>query len=421
MTSRERVLAAINHKQPDRVPMDMGATIYTGISACALYRLREYYGLETKPIDIFEISQMIGWMEQDLIDQMELDVIGLPQAKDFAGVPIYGPKQDFRMPDGTPVRISAKHKYRIDENKRSYLFPQGDDSVDYSYVMPDGGYFFDAVHRAPDYDEDDLRPAEDFAEDFKIKAITDEDADWLAENSKLLRETTDKAIFGTLRSSLGDPSEIEGPQVLHPTGIRGYQDWSMAQLLYPEYCEEVLDMWTEAGLKNLEIYKQAVGDNIDIINISGTDLGTQIGQLLSVDTFRELYKPRFKRLNDWVHENTNWKVHYHSCGAIRPFLDDFVEMGVDIINPVQTTAKGMDAQELKDIYGDKLVFWGGGIDTQDTLPNKSVEEIKAHVKKNMDILAKDGGFVFTTIHNIMGDVPADHIAAAFEAARNYRF
>lgn len=187
--------------------------------------------------------------------------------------------------------------------------------------------------------------------------------------------------MGTQRSSLGDPSEIEGPQVPNPTGIRGYQDWSMAQLLYPEYVKEVLEMWTEAGLKNLEIYKQAVGDNIDIINISGTDLGTQVGQLLSVETFRELYKPCFKRLNDWVHQNTDWKVLYHSCGAIRPFLDDFVDMGVDIINPVQITAAGMDARELKDTYGDKLVFWGGGVDTQDTLPNKSPEQIAEHIKR----------------------------------------
>ena len=420
MTSRERVLAAINHQQPDRVPLDMGTTFYTGISACALYRLRKYYGLKTRPIDIFETSQMIGAMDPDIIEKMDLDVVGLPQAKDFAGVRVYGEKQDFTMPDGTPVRISSAHKYKVDEKGRSYLYPQGNDHYGPSYLMPEGGYFFDALHRAPEYDEEDLRPAEDFKEDFKLKAITDEDADWYAENARLLR-ATGKAVVGTQRSSLGDPSEIEGPQVLEPTGIRGYQDWSMAQLLYPEYVKEVLEMWTEAGLKNLEIYKQAVGDNIDIINISGTDLGTQVGQLLAVETFRELYKPCFKRLNDWVHQNTDWKVLYHSCGAIRPFLDDFVDMGVDIINPVQITAAGMDAKELKDTYGDKLVFWGGGVDTQDTLPNKSPEQIAEHIKKNLDIFAPGGGYVFATIHNIMGDVPEDHIAKAFEAARNYNF
>ena len=418
MNSRERVLAALNHQEPDRIPMDMGATFYTGISACALYRLREYFGLEQKPIDIFEISQMIGWMEPDIIERMDLDIVGLPQAKDYSGVPIYGPKQQIPMPDGTPVTISAQHTFRINEQGRRFLYPQGDGSVDPSYVMPEGGYFFDAIHRSPEFDEDDLRPAEDFAEDFKVKMITDEDADWLAENAKLLRETG-KAVIGMQRTSLGDASELEGPQVLHPTGIRSYQDWSMAQLLYPDYVEEVFDMWTEAGLKNLEIYRQAVGDNIDIINISGTDLGTQVGQLMSVNTFRELYKPHFKRLNDWIHANTNWKIHYHSCGAIRPFLDDFVDMGVDIINPVQTTATGMDPQELKDTYGKKLVFWGGGVDTQDTLPNKSPEEIREHVRRNLRIFAPGGGFIFTTIHNIMGDVPADHIAAAFEAARDF--
>ena len=419
MTSRERVLAAINHQQPDRVPMDIGATHYTGISACALYRLREYLGLPLYPLGITEISQMIARMDMDIIDKMGLDVVGLEQAKDHAGCPIYGPMQEFPMPDGTPVMISAQHKYKITETGRRYLYPQGDDSCDPSYCMPEGGYFFDALHRAPEYDEDDIHAEIDFKDDFKIKSITDEDARWLEEQSKKLR-STDKAVFGTFRISLGDPSEIEGPQVKHPTGVRSYQDWSMAQLLYPDYVKDVFELWTESGIKNLEIYKQAVGDNIDVINVSGTDLGTQVGQLMSVDTFRELYKPFYTRINKWIHDNTNWKIHYHSCGAIRPFLDDFVDMGVDIINPVQITAKGMDAAELKAQYGDKLVFWGGGIDTQDTLPNKSVEEIRAHVDRNLDIFAKDGGFVFTTIHNIMGDVPADHIAAAFDEARNYK-
>lgn len=418
MNSRERVLATLNHQQPDRVPLDLGSSHYSSISACALYRLREYYGLKQKPIDIFETSQMIGAMDMDLVEKMGLDVVGLAEPKDRAGCKAYGPKINFTMPDGTPVTLPGEHKYTIDENGRRYLYPQGDTSCEPSYVMTKDGYFFDTINRAPEYDEDDLHPEIDYKEDFEVKSITDEDADWLAKQAKELR-STGKAVFGTFRCSLGDPSELDGPQVKHPTGIRAYQDWCMAQLTEPEYVEEVLEMWTQFGLKNLEIYKQAVGDNIDIINLSGTDLGTQVGQLMSVSTFRELYKPYFKRLNDWVHQNTNWKIHYHSCGAIFPFLDDFVDMGVDIINPVQITAAGMDPKKLKETYGDKLVFWGGGIDTQDTLPNKSPEQIHDHIVRNLDIFMKDGGYVFTPIHNIMGDVAADHIAAAYETAANY--
>lgn len=420
MNSRERVLASLNHKEPDKVPIDLGSTYNSGISACALYRLREYYGLEKKPVQIYETSQMIGAMEPDIIEKMDIDVIGLNSANDCVGVPLHGPMQDFTMPDKTPVKISAKHVYKIDEQGRSFLHPQGNADYDPSWVMPEGGYFFDAINRSPGYDEDNLTPEEDWKEDFK--PISDADADWYAENSKLLRETTDKAIFGCFgQGGIGDPSSIPGGHLLEPKGIRTYQDWCMAQLLYPEYVEAVFEMQTENALKNLEIYHQAVGDNIDVINISGTDFGTQVGPLMSLETFRELYKPYYRKMNDWVHENTNWKTHYHCCGAIRTFIEDFIEMGVDVLNPLQLSAAGMDARDLKDTFGDRITFWGGGVDTQGLLPTGTPDQVKAQVKERLDILARGGGFVFNTIHNIMGNVPAENIAACFEAAREFQF
>ncbi len=420
MNSRERVLASLNHKQPDKVPIDLGSTYNSGISACALYRLRKYYGLEEKPIQIYETSQMIGAMDADIVDRMDIDVIGLNAANDCVGVPLHGPMQDFTMPDGTPVKISAKHKYEIDASGKSYLRPQGNENYAPSYVMPEGGYFFDAINRSPGFDEDNLTPAEDFKDDFN--PISDEDADWYAENAKLLRDTTDKAIFGCFgMGGIGDPSGIPGGHVLEPKGIRTYQDWCMAQLLYPEYIHAVFEMQTENALKSLEIYHQAVGDNIDAINISGTDFGTQVGPIMSLDTFRELYKPYYKRMNDWVHEHTNWKTHFHCCGAMKVFIEDFIDMGVDILNPVQLSAVGMDMHELKEKYGSRITFWGGGVDTQGLLPTGTPEEVKAQVKERLDVLARGGGYVFNTIHNIMGNVPAENIAACFEAVREFQF
>ena len=308
----------------------------------------------------------------------------------------------------------------MDENGKTYLYPQGNDAYGPSWVMPEGGYFFDAMCKSPEYDEDNLTPAEDFKDDFWL--MTDEDADWLAENAKLLYTTTDKAILGVLGAgSIGSPAFIPGAHVLQPKGIRTFEDWTMAQLLYPEYVEEVFEMQTVNCIKNMEIYHQAVGDNIQIISISGTDFGTQNGPIMSMNTFRELYKPYYKRMNDWVHENTNWKTYYHSCGAVADFLDDFVEMGVDIINPVQLNAAGMDAHMLKEKYGDKLVFWGGGIETQTTLPKATPEKVREEVKQNLDALAHGGGYVFNTIHNIMGDIPAENIAACYDAALNYKY
>lgn len=160
MTSRERVLKALNHEQPDKVPIDLGATNNSGISACALYRLRRYYGLKEHPIEIFEPMQMLGCVENDILAQFDVDVIPLNTVNDCTGVPNHGPKQPFNMPDGTPVLISSRHRVRVDEQGRTYLFPQGSEEYEPSMVMPEGGYFFDAINRSPGYDEDNLTPEE---------------------------------------------------------------------------------------------------------------------------------------------------------------------------------------------------------------------------------------------------------------------
>ena len=172
-------------------------------------------------------------------------------------------------------------------------------------------------------------------------------------------------------------------------------------------------------LKNLEIYRQACGDNIQICWISGTDFGTQNGPFLSNEMFRELYKPYYQRVCDWIHRNTSWKTYAHSCGAIEPLLNDFIEMGLDIVNPVQLSAKGMDAKQLKDTYGDRLVFWGGGVDTQEMLPQGTPEEIAVQVRERLEILSRGGGYVFNTIHNIVGDTRAENIWAAFKAVHDF--
>ena len=178
-------------------------------------------------------------------------------------------------------------------------------------------------------------------------------------------------------------------------------------------------MQTQTMLKNLEIYRQAVGDRIQIVWISGTDFGTQNGEFFRPEVFRELYKPYYQRINDWVHQNTPWKTFYHCCGSIVNYLDDFVEMGVDILNPVQLSARGMDAHMLKEKYGDKLVFWGGGVDTQQTLPFGTPEQVRQQVKERLDILSKDGGYVFAPIHNVVAKTPVENLIAMYEAVKEF--
>lgn len=179
-------------------------------------------------------------------------------------------------------------------------------------------------------------------------------------------------------------------------------------------------MQVEAMLKNLEIYHQAVGEKICAVSISGTDFGTQNGPFMAIDTFRELYKPYYKRVCDWVHQNTTWKTWFHTCGSIYAYLDDFAEMGVDCLNPVQLAAKDMDAKRLKEKYGDKFVFWGGGISTQQTLPYGTVEDCINEVKFTTETFNHNGGFIFGTCHNIVAKVPTENIIAAFETAMGHQ-
>lgn len=417
MTSRQRIIDAINHRQPDRVPVDLGATGQTGMNASTLYRLRAALGLEEHPIEISEIFQMLGKIDEDMMTYAGADIIGLNNPSNMFGVPD-GPLKPFTMPDGTPTLIAQGNEYDIKDDGSVYMYPQGNRSVGPSGHMPANGSFFDNINRAPAFDEDDLTPAEDFKDDFGI--LNDETARYLEKKSKLLYEGTDYAIIGNLGGAgLGDSAMVPGPHVLAPKGIRSFEDWLMAHMLYPEYIEEVFEMQTQAMLKNLEIYRQAVGDRIQIVWISGTDFGTQNGEFFRLDVFRELYKPYYQRINDWVHKNTPWKTFFHCCGSIVNYLDDFVEMGVDILNPVQLSAKGMDPHMLKEKYGDKLVFWGGGVDTQQTLPFGTPEEVKAQVKERLEILSKGGGYVFAPIHNVVAKTPVENLIAMYEAVKEF--
>ena len=418
MTSRERVISAINHRKPDRVPVDLDATNLTGINSSSLYRLREYLGLSKHPIVVKDIFQMLGVVDKDVLDIIKPDVVGLNGRYNFIGVKDTGEYSDFNMFDGTPTKQFKNNVFKKDENGNIFTYPEGDDSVEACAYMPPTGYYFDNIDRVPDYIESELNPKEDFANLYKI--ISEEDALYYQKEAKRLYEETDLAVIGNLGvAGLGDVAHLPGPTVKHPKGIRRMDEWLMAHILYPDYVEEVYELQTEAALKNLEIFRQAVGENIQVVFVSGTDFGTQIGSFISPNLFKKMYKPRFQRVNDWIHNNTNWKTFYHSCGSLIDYLDDFVDMGVDIINPVQLSAKGMNPTFLKEKYGDKLVFWGGGVDTQYMLPFGNPEEIEVEVEKRLEILSTDGGYIFSTIHNIVGNIPPENIMAMYKAVHKF--
>jgi hypothetical protein len=299
------------------------------------------------------------------------------------------------------------------------MYPCGDKSVPPSAHMLNDGMFFEIIaDRIPEIDEDHLYPLEDYKDDFRL--ISDDIADYLQKESTRLFSETNYAVVGQFPGAmLGDSGLNLGPGLKKPRGIRKMDDWLMAHLLYPEYLEAVYDMQLEIAMKNLEIYKQAVGDRIQIIFISSADYGTQRSELIAPDIFRKIYKPRYRKINDWVHKNTDWKTFFHSCGSIVNILEDFVEMGADIINPLQLSAEGMDGQMLKDKYKGKLVFWGGGINTQATLPFGSPEDVHKEALERLKLLSKDSGYVFNPVHNIVGNTSMENIMAFFNAVKEF--
>lgn len=417
MTSRERVRKALNHEQPDKVPIDLGSSAVTGISAGALARLRKALNLEQKPIKVHEPFQILGFVEEDVMKALNIDIIGL-----WTPYTIFGYKNEgwkpWKLFDGTDVLVGEGFVLSEDAQGNLYIHPQGDKNAKPSGKLPKGGFYFDNIVRQEPIDEDNLDGRRDFAEDFKI--FDDETCRYLEEQSKYLYENTEYSINAAFsQGSLGDAAPLPGPGVKNPKGIRSVEEWLVAHYTHPEYIKEVYEFQTEIALENLKLYKQAVGDRIDVIQISGTDFGTQRGEFISPDMYREFYKPFHKRINDWIHKNTNWKTFYHCCGSIVNLLDDFIEAGVDVLNPVQCSAEGMDPKFLKEKYGKNLVFWGGAINTQKTLPFGTPEEVKQEALERLEMFSPGGGFIYNAIHNIQQQTPVENILAFFEAVNEF--
>lgn len=418
MTSRERVIETINHRTPDRVPIDLGGTQVTTISARAYQNLRSALKLPFHPCELTELFMFVAKVENDVREKLGIDTVCLTYPVDTNGCRT-NKLQTFTSLDGAQVYIGADNRWDTLADGSIVMYPQGDKSVPASTRMLPGGSFFDNIlDRLPPYDEDNLNAREDWKDDFR--PIADEVAREIEVDSIHLYEDTDYAVIGQFpHALLGDGGVLPAPFVKHPTGIRRMDEFLAATLLFPEYVEESFAMQTENTMKNLEIYREAVGDRIQVILVSTADYGSQMGGLISPQVFRELYKPHYQRINDWIHKNTNWKTMYHCCGSVVDFLDDFVDMGVDILNPIQLSARGMDGKMLKEKYGDKLVFWGGGVDSQKTLAFEGPEEVAAEVKERLDIFSKGGGYVFNPVHNIVSDTRIENILAMFDAVHQY--
>jgi uroporphyrinogen-III decarboxylase len=225
------------------------------------------------------------------------------------------------------------------------------------------------------------------------------------------------ASFGG--TSLGDVALVPGVGLKHPKGIRDITEWYMSIRSRPGFIHKVFEGQCDIALANLERISSRIGPLVDVVYICGTDFGTQNSSFCSVATFRSLWLPYYKRINDWIHRNTPWKTFKHSCGAVSKFIPSFIDAGFDILNPVQCSAAGMDPAELKAKFGGQIVFWGGGVDTQNVLPFGTPQEVREHVLRRCEIFAPGGGFVFTSIHDIQGPTPVENMVAMLDAVKEF--
>jgi uroporphyrinogen-III decarboxylase len=282
--------------------------------------------------------------------------------------------------------------------------------------MPDGGHFFDAIIRQEPIDESRLDPRDNLEEFGPLPEV---------ELAHLQREAarasaTGRAVIASFGgTSFGDIGHIPGVALKRPRGIRDITEWYIATRARRGYVHQVFAGQCEIALRNLAAIADRVGDRVDAVMICGTDFGTQSSSFCSVETFRELWLPYYRQVNDWIHGNTRWRTFKHSCGAVEKFLPSFIEAGFDILNPVQCSAAGMEPEKLKQTYGDRLVFWGGGVDTQRTLPFGTPEEVREQVLRRCEVFSRGGGFVFSTVHNVQAGTPVMNIVAMFDALAEF--
>ena len=419
MNSRERILATCAHRQPDKLAVDFGGGFQTGMHASMVYQLRQWFGLDAPgtPVKVVEPYQMLGEIASDLRDALGIDTVPLMGTGTMFGFPAMEFK-DWTFHDGTPLLVPVDFNTSPEPNGDLHQWPCGDRSVDPSGHMPAGGYFFDSIIRQPEFDEDNLN-VEDNTEEFC--PITEDEIDHYARMAHDLHSETDRALFCTFGGlTFGDIALVPAPFLKHPKGIRDIEEWYVSTSIRKDYVKAVFERQAEIAIQNLERLHHAVGDRIAVIQTNGTDFGTQNGPFLSVESYREVFLPFQKKVNGWIHRNTNWKTFMHTCGGIWPLLDCIVEAEFDILNPVQCSAAGMDPQRLKKTYGDRLTFWGGGVDTQHVLPFGQPQEVRDQVKERIDIFAEGGGFVFCSIHNIQALTPIENLVAMFDVIQQYR-
>lgn len=399
MTSRERVLAALNHREPDRVPIDFSGHRSSGIAAMAYPKLRKFLGLPPKPVRVYDIVQQLAIVDEDVLDRFGVDTIELGRGfalDDDSWLP-------WTLPDGSPCFVPSWTPLEKDDGRWVIRSKTGKVLAH----MPEGVLYFEQTYY-PFLDGDDLQAISVALEESMWTSVASPPgpigSQALSDGAKRLREKTGRAIIGLFGGNL-----FEIGQFLYRN-----DKFMMLLAAEPKHAHRFLDKLVEIHLANLEKFLGAVGEYIDII-LFGDDLGMQTGPMMSPQMYREFFKPRHQLLWNRAKQLADVKVMLHCCGGVRELMPDLIEAGVDAINPVQISCSDMDAGRLKDEFGKDITFWGGGCDTRDILPTGTPQQVAENVKEQVRILSPGGGFVFQQVHNILANIPPANIVAMFDA------
>jgi len=417
VTSRDRLLATLSHQPVDRVCVDFGATAVTGIAASIVAKLRaRLLGDPDYRVRVIEPYQMLGEVDAELREALGIDVVGVYARTNMFGFENRGWKP-FQLFDGTDVLVPENFNVKADAGGDLLMYPEGDTSVPPCARMPRGGYFFDAISRQEPVVEAELDPRHNL-EEFTLLSAQD-----LAH----LRGQAETAVAAQKGSVVGIPGAAFGDIALVPAlwrkqthGIRDVEEWYVSTSARRDYVFKIFEGQCEVALANLDLLLRTLGDLVQVGFVSGTDFGAQNSLFISRKAYRDLFKPFHVTINEYIHRHTPWKSFIHSCGCVSDLIPDFIEAGFDILNPVQTSTRGMEPEHLKREYGKDLVFWGGGVDTQRTLPFGTPGQVYDEVTERVRIFNEGGGFVFNAIHNIQANVPMENVVALFKALKDCR-
>ena len=407
LTSRARILAALNHQESDHIPIDLSGHRSSGIAAMAYARLRDYLGLPKKPIRVYDPIQQLAIVDEDVLQRFRVDTMELGRA--FALEDKHW--TDWVLPDGTPCLMPIWAKPEREKGDWVLRSKPGQRVI---ARMPAGVWYFEQVH-FPFLDHEDLALVERELAECMWSAVASPPGPItagpggeaiLTEGARNLRRRTDRAIIGLFGGNLLE------------LGQWFYRNDNFLMLLAaePERAHKFLDKLMEIHVRNLERFLRAVGEHIDVI-LFGDDLGMQSGPQVSPAMYREYFKPRERIMWQMVKQRQpHLKIQLHCCGGVRELLPDLIEAGLDAINPVQITCRGMEPAGLKRDFGRQLTFWGGACDTRDVLIKGTPGQVRDHVRRQIEIWRPGGGFVFQQVHNILADVPPANVVAMYDAA-----